>query len=153
MRSKRVGLRSPNALVWTKGEKLQRARRPGVIQNPTRPGQECKCLRIFAARLYADKGLINAEHTVGDGSGLAALTCDESPVTGRAPLSTLLGSPADTASCGRLPGFERRPTVFSKSQAEASDYQQDAAGTNKSSEQNLLTFIVKVTESLCDPTG
>lgn len=88
-----------------KGEKLRRAHWPNVIQTPTRPGQECKCLHVFAARLYADKGLINAEHTVGDGSGLAAVTCDESPVTGGATLSMLLGSPADTKSCRRFPGL------------------------------------------------
>lgn len=39
-----------------------------TLQTQTCTGQESKCLRFSAVELYADKGLINAPYSVGDGS-------------------------------------------------------------------------------------
>lgn len=52
-----------------------------ILQIQTCTGQGSKCLCFFAVELYADKGLINASYSVGDGSRLAELTCDDSPIT------------------------------------------------------------------------
>lgn len=53
-----------------------------ILQVQTCTGQGSKWLRFSAVELYADKGLINAAYSVGDGLRLAELTCHDSPITG-----------------------------------------------------------------------